>query len=172
MSHMTTGRDAGLVPGVRHGVPDQSGCSAIAQGASIMTLDGQLPVEYLSAGDRIVTRAGAMCLRAVQVNVSQGPMIRVAPSSLGHDRPGHPLLLTPDTPVLVRDWRARVMFAKAQAMVAVARLVDGEYVTCVSGAGVRAFTLEFDTPQVIFADGVEVGCGAVRSEAVAAAAAA
>ena len=34
-------------------------------GTMIYTLDGALPVEYLSPGDRIVTRAGAKKLRGV-----------------------------------------------------------------------------------------------------------
>ncbi|GEM_PF-823496 len=168
MSKMTTGRDAGLAPGARRNMQDHTGFAAIAQGACIMTLDGALPVEYLNPGDRIVTRSGAVRLQAVHAQMAQGPMIRVAPSSLGHDRPGHALLLTPDTPVLVRDWRAKVMFGAPQAMVAVSRLVDGDYVTRVSGEGLRSYTLEFDTAQVIYVDGVEVGCPAVMAEAAAA----
>ncbi|MBW6506668.1 MAG: Hint domain-containing protein [Rhodobacteraceae bacterium] len=170
MSQMTTGRDAGLEPGVRHDVQHHAGFAAIAQGASILTLDGALPVEYLNPGDRIVTRSGAVRLRAVHMQMVHGPMIRVAPSSLGHDRPGHALLLSPDTPVLVRDWRAKVMFGAQQTMVAVSRLVDGDLVTRVSGEGLRSFSLEFDTAQVIYVDGVEVGCAAATAEMAAAAA--
>jgi len=163
MSHVTEGREAGVTPGLRHDV--QIEAAAFAQGTGILTLDGILPVEYLSPGDRIVTRAGAMRLLAVHVHTADTPLIRVAPSSLGHDRPGHPLLLTPETEVLVRDWRASAMFGRAQAMVRAARLVDGDYVTRVTGAGVRMFTLKFASPQVIYADGVEVGCAAVATEA-------
>ena len=169
MSHVTEGREAGVTPGVRYDV--QTGTAAIAQGTGILTLDGNLPVEYLSPGDRIVTRAGAMRLLAMRVHKAEASLIRVAPSSLGHDRPGHPLLLTPETEVLVRDWRAKAMFGRAQAMVAVSRLVDGDYIRRVTGAGVRMYTLEFAGPQVIYADGVEVGCAGVQMHAAASAAA-
>ncbi len=37
----------------------------IAPGTIIYTLDGALPVEYLSEGDRIITRAGMRILRAI-----------------------------------------------------------------------------------------------------------
>lgn len=171
MSRVTEGRETGVTPGPRRCVQTQATGAAIAQGAGILTLDGSLPVEYLNPGDLIVTRAGAMRLLAVHVHLADTPLIRVAPSSLGHDRPGHPLLLAPETEVLVRDWRAPVMFGRAQAMVAVARLVDGDYVTRVAGEGVRLFTLEFANPQVICADGVEVGCAAVAADVATKAAA-
>ncbi|WP_132601814.1 hypothetical protein [Rhodovulum adriaticum] len=35
-------------------------------GTIVLTLDGALPVEYLAAGDRIVTRAGARVLRDIR----------------------------------------------------------------------------------------------------------
>ncbi|MDP1670260.1 Hint domain-containing protein [Phaeovulum sp.] len=170
MSQMTPGRDAGVAPGVRQNEQAAQHQSAIAQGAGILTLDGLLPVEFLNPGDRIVTRAGAMQLRAVHVRPPKGQLIRVAPSALGHDRPGQALLLAPETEVLVRDWRATVMFGKPQAMVAVSRLIDGDYVARVGKARTRLYTLEFDSPQVVYADGVEVGCAAVRAEVVTAAA--
>ncbi len=34
-------------------------------GTIIMTMDGALPVEYLEPGDRIITRAGARVLKAI-----------------------------------------------------------------------------------------------------------
>ncbi|WP_372840113.1 Hint domain-containing protein [Phaeovulum sp.] len=163
MSHVTKGRVVEENLDERQDVQESLGFFAIAQGAGILTLDGLLPVEYLSPGDRIVTRSGAMRLRAVHTSVAQGPLIRVAPSALGHDRPDQALLLAPDTKVLVRDWRAKAMFGKAQALVAVSRLIDGDYVARVPGGKRRLFSLEFDAPQVVYADGVEVGCAAVRS---------
>ena len=39
--------------------------AGIAPGTIIHTLDGSLPVEYLSPGDRIITRAGMRVLRAI-----------------------------------------------------------------------------------------------------------
>ena len=169
MSQMAKGRDAGLAPGARRGVQDQTDTGAIAQGARVMTLDGALPVEFLSPGDRVVTRSGAMRLRAIEMRVVPGPMIRIAASGLGDGRPDRPLLLAPATPVLLRGWRARAIFGAPQALVAVARLVNGDDVTRVSGDELRCFVLGFDTAQVIYVDGVEVGCVAMAAPAVAAA---
>lgn len=42
---------------------DDSG--ALDQGTEVLTLDGSLPVEYLSPGDRIITRNGMRVLRGI-----------------------------------------------------------------------------------------------------------
>ncbi len=39
--------------------------AGLAPGTIIFTLEGALPVEYLSPGDRIITRAGMRVLRAL-----------------------------------------------------------------------------------------------------------
>jgi hypothetical protein len=168
MSDVTIGRDAGVTPGAHQQVQDHRFGTAVAQGAAVMTLDGLLPVEYLSPGDRIVTRSGAARLRAVQMHLAQGPLIRLAPGGLGHELPVHVLFLSPETQVLLRDWRAEVLYGSAQAMVQAGRLIDGDYITQVPGERARLFTLEFDVPQVIYVDNVEIGCGAVGMATAAA----
>ncbi|WP_095589892.1 hypothetical protein [Actibacterium ureilyticum] len=43
----------------------QHDTGTLAIGTMVMTLDGALPVEYLTPGDRIVTRAGLRILRQI-----------------------------------------------------------------------------------------------------------
>ena len=59
--------------------------------------------------------------------------------------------------VLVRDWRAQALYGQSQALVPVGRLLDGGYITPCAGR-MRLFALQFAAPEVIYADGVEVGC--------------
>ena len=140
--------------------------TGIAAGTTVLTLQGALPVEYLSPGDRVITRAGARVLRAVEVSVqTDAPVVRVAQGALGHDRPDAPLCLPAGQPVLLRDWRARAMFGAAEAAVPVSRLVDGEFLRHDTVAELRLFRLVFDTVEVVYADGVELAC---EPEAVAA----
>ncbi|MGB8622907.1 MAG: Hint domain-containing protein, partial [Paracoccaceae bacterium] len=73
-------------------VPAQSR-GGLAQGSVVLTLDGALPIEFLTPGDRIITRNGARTLRGVDVRtLDQAPM-RIAPGTLGHDRPDEALLI-------------------------------------------------------------------------------
>ena len=142
-----------------------AGLCGLAIGAQVATLEGVLPVEYLSPGDRVITRAGARGLRGISTLPLVKNLVRIAPGALGHDRPTGALALGPGTEVLLRDWRAQALFGKAQALVAVSRLIDGQFVTRVTGEKTRLFALHFDAPEVIYAEGVEVGCHPLRLRA-------
>jgi len=137
----------------------------LAAGTIVLTLAGALPVEHLTAGDRIITRAGARSLRAIRSEaVASARMVRVSASALGIDQPEDDLLLAADQPVLIRDWRAKAMKGVSQAMMPASTLVDGEYIRAEAVSGQRIFTLEFDVPVVIYAGGLELATVDPRQE--------
>lgn len=138
---------------------DQPVLTGLATNTTVLTADGALPVEFLSVGDRIVTRAGMKVLRNIRSSVYSGEAIRVAAQALGPDHPECDMVLPDAAQVLVRDWRAQAMFGEDQVMVAVAWLVDDEFITNTTAHGLRVYELEFDAPQVIYANGMEFGCG-------------
>ena len=90
--------------------------AGVGMGARVATLDGMLPIEFLSPGDRVVTRAGARTLRAVTVHVVHGECVRLAPGVLGHDRPEGALVVGAGTPLLIRGWRATALYGCAQTL--------------------------------------------------------
>lgn len=137
-----------------------TGPGGIASGTVLATLDGYLPVDFLEPGDRVVTRDGMRVLRAVRVRRYSGPAVAIRAAALGHDRPEQDLVLPAQTHVLLRDWRAGALYGADQAMVPVSRLVDGEFITATSVRSLRLYELAFDTPQVVYAEGVELQCGA------------
>lgn len=144
------------------GVAPQPGMLA---GTMIRTLDGVLPVEYLTPGDRIVTRSGARKLTSVSVQARKMvDLVRIRASSLGHDRPEQDLLVSPGQPLLIRDWRARAIFGTPVAAIPAARLADGEFVCLETHRQVRLFTLRFDEDEVIYAEGLELACPAFLPE--------
>ena len=134
----------------------------MALGTAVMTLEGALPVEFLAPGDRILTRSGARTLREVEVTVMQNArVLRISQDTLGVDRPAEDMVVVPDQPIAIRDWRARALFGTAQAMVPAARLADGEYIRAEVLAEVRLFTLRFDAEVLIYAGGLELACAGV-----------
>lgn len=150
------------------GVVALSEPTGIAAGTCIRTLDGILPVEFLEPGDRIVTRAGARRLVAVSVERHLGPgLVRIRATSLGHDRPERDLLIAEGQLVLVRDWRARTLYGCDSAAIPAVRLADGEFVLrepkAADHAAVSLFTLRFAEDEVIWAEGVELACPAIRT---------
>jgi hypothetical protein len=85
MSSDDQGRDAGRLPNGKLN-PDidntprkrlrikdilPSYADGIALGTHVLTADGTLPVEYLEAGDRIVTRSGMRTLRGIDTPAPQ-----------------------------------------------------------------------------------------------------
>lgn len=141
--------------------------SALAQGITagtmVLTLDGELPVQFLAPGDRVITRSGARVLKDIAVSVLQDvPMVRISASALGHDRPEGDVFVTPGQPVLVRDWRAKALYDRSSAMVEAQRLVDGDYIRREVVAEARLFTLYFEQEEVLYAGGLELACASAR----------
>ncbi|MBP9952124.1 MAG: Hint domain-containing protein [Cypionkella sp.] len=133
----------------------------IAMGTQVMTLDGALPVEYLSPGDRILTRGGTRRLAAIEVAViHNAALIRICASTLGHDKPADDLLVSPDQPIWIRDWRAKALFGSDTAMIAAKRLADGQYIHGVCLPEARLYRLRFEQPCVIYAGNLELACEA------------
>jgi hypothetical protein len=134
----------------------------LVEGSMILTLTGPRAVETLREGDRIVTRSGAMVLRGVEVRVMRhARLVCVSASALAPDRPEEDITLAADQPILVRDWRAAALAGAPQAMIPADRLADGEYIRAEARRDTRIFTLHFDRPAVIYAQGLELGCEAV-----------
>lgn len=143
---------------------DEPMLTGLAAGTLVLTADGVLPVEFLSVGDRIVTRAGMKKLRNIRASDYSGEAVRVCAQALGPDHPDRDTILPEAAQVLVRDWRAEAMFGEKQVMVAVGWLVDEEFITNAEVQSLRVFELEFDSPQVIYANGMEFGCGEMTPE--------
>ncbi len=132
---------------------------AVLAGTPVLTLDGALPVEYLQPGDRILTRAGARRLVQVAVSVVRNArVVRIAHGTLGVDCPTEDVTVSAAQQILVRDWRAKAMFGQPQAMIAAARLADGEYIRAETLPEARFFTLTFENDAVIYAGGLELAC--------------
>jgi hypothetical protein len=131
----------------------------LAEGSEVLTLAGIRRIEDLREGDRIVTRGGARALRGMSVCDAGGVrLVRVSAAALGHDRPEADIVLAADQPILVRDWRAKALAGQDRALIAAGRLVDGAYIRVEPCRPLRLWTLHFDGPAVIYAQGLELAC--------------
>jgi hypothetical protein len=139
--------------------------TGFARGTTVLTMDGEIPVEFLNADDRIITRDGARTLRAVVMTMVAGEVVRVGASTLGHGRPVSDVLVGRDQAILVRDWRAMALYGTAQALIPAARMADGELIRREAVQDIAMFTLWFDTPVVVYAGGLELACAAVMVNA-------
>lgn len=135
-------------------------------GTPVMTLDGEMPVEFLAPGDRVITRNGMRRLTQIEVTrVENARVICVARDSLGVGRPVEETMVSPAQTILIRDWRAKALYGKAEAMIPAVRLCDGEFVRADILPEARFFTLRFEHDEVIYAGGMELACPAVTVDA-------
>ncbi len=133
-------------------------CEAgFAPGTLILTLDGEIPVEFLTPGDRVITRRGVRSLKAIMRHgLPEGTArIKIAADALG-GKPEKDITLMPGQRMIIRDWRARALWGTDIAAPQAARLVDGEYITSEAGGSQIMLSLYFGVPEVIYANGLEL----------------
>lgn len=136
--------------------------SGVCAGTTIMTLNGEVPVERLAPGARVITRdTGMAVLRAVSVRTVRTAPIRIKAGSLGHTRPDRDMIVPPGAQIHIRDWRAQALFGASAATVAASRLVDGEFLAVQALQDMQVYTLTFDAQHIIYADGIEMASAAV-----------
>lgn len=132
---------------------------AMLAGTPVLTLDGELPVDHLQPGDRVLTRAGMRRLREVEVRlVRNARLVAIAHETLGVDRPTHDLVVAAGQMVLVRDWRAQALAGVPAALFPAARLADGDYIRCLTLPEARLYTLVFEEEAIVYAGGLELVC--------------
>ena len=141
----------------RESVRTETGTAGFVAGTTVLTLDGEMPVDHLAPGERVITRdAGMAVLRELRVTEARIAPIRVKAGSLGHTRPDQDMLIGPDAKIHIRDWRAEALFGRKTADVPARDLIDREFVTESSPRRMRLYTLIFDRAHVVYADGLEV----------------
>ncbi|MCB1364870.1 MAG: Hint domain-containing protein [Rhodobacteraceae bacterium] len=129
----------------------------LAQGTCVLTADGEIPVEFLTPGDRIITRdAGMARLDRMAIRRRAVRAILFTAGSPGHRGPRTHTLLPAGQRLLIRDWRAQAFGGASQALMRADMLVDGRFVRDLGMRRLRLFRLEFDAAHVIYAGGLEL----------------
>ncbi|MDU8914182.1 Hint domain-containing protein [Aestuariicoccus sp. MJ-SS9] len=134
-------------------------------GTVVLTLDGALPVEFITEGDRVITRdSGVAPVRRILRARRRVAAVAIRAGSLGNTRPDRDAILPAGQEILIRDWRAGALFGASQALVPIAQLVDGEFVRDIGETTLDTVTLAFDAPHIVYADGLELAAPALEME--------
>jgi len=158
MKPNTVGRVCGQDPHTGQYSPYAVLDTGLVQGTMLLTQDGEIPVEFVSVGDSLITRdTGISKVLHIQRSIRAVHAIAFAAGSLGDTRPERDAVLAGDQMVLIRDWRARAMFNSERALVAARSLVDGEFITDLGLQDTSLYQIFCDRPHILYADGLELG---------------
>ncbi len=125
-------------------------------GSLIATPSGNVPVESLRPGDRVITHDnGVQPLRwigrrEVQAEGNFAP-IRIAANALGDHGA---LLLSPLHRILIRDALAELLFGEREVLVAARDLINDRTIRPEPGGTVEYVHILFDEHQVVYAEGL------------------
>ncbi len=130
------------------------------EGTLIVTDRGEVAVESLRVGDRVLTRdAGFQPIRWIgDTTVRRTPTtapVLIRAGALGEGSPSRDLRVSPQHRILMRDARLDLHFGVGEALVPARHLVNATSVVRETGAGtVRYFHILFDTHQIVYSDGL------------------
>lgn len=134
-----------------------------APGTLIATIRGEVPVEHLRPGARVITRDnGLQELRWIgrrvlsPAELSASPRlrpIRIRAGALGRGLPDRDLTLSPNHRMLIRSDRASLLYEESEVLIAAKHLVGMPGVERLKDAQVTYLHLLFDQHEVILANG-------------------
>jgi len=136
------------------------------RGTLIRVEGGEVPIEDLSEGDSVMCSDGQLRpIRWIGNRLIPESELRANPwlrpvcfdtGSLGPDLPTQPLVLSPQHRVLLRDWRAELLFGEHEVLAPANALVNDQSIRRMQDKqDVDYFHILLDNHDVIYANGVE-----------------
>jgi hypothetical protein len=132
-------------------------------GALIATPRGEVPVETLRPGDRVVTRDnGIREIRWIGGRAVTGQELRlnshlqpvfIKRGALGNGLPEQDMMVSPNHRMLVANDRTQLFFDEPEVLVAAKHLVGIQGVHAVEAIGVSYLHIMFDRHEVVLANG-------------------
>ncbi|MEM0922296.1 MAG: Hint domain-containing protein, partial [Pseudomonadota bacterium] len=132
-----------------------AGIVCFTRGTMIATPRGEVAIEDLSVGDKVLTRDnGALPVRWIGSRrlpaVANLAPIMIKAGAMGNDRD---LKVSPQHRMLICDWRADLMFGEPEVLVAAKDLINGDTVYRAEGGEVEYWHILFDSHQIVTANG-------------------
>lgn len=131
------------------------GIPCFTRGVMIATPAGEVAVEDLKVGDLVETRDhGAQSIRWIGKRtmpaVGSFAPITIKSGALDNDRD---LTVSPQHRMLIEGWKAEVMFAEDEVLVAAKHLTNGDTIFRSEGGEVEYFHILFDQHEIVMSNG-------------------
>jgi hypothetical protein len=155
--------DNGVGSGAASAVPAQRCTPCFTPGTMVTTQRGELPIQHLEAGDRVVTRDNGiqpvrwvgktqMFLQDFQAEPHLLPVF-IRQGSLGKGMPERDMMVSPNHRILVANERTSLRYADREALVA-AKHLSVQGVHTVQSSGTIYIHFICDRHEVVLADGI------------------
>ncbi|MCG6901660.1 MAG: Hint domain-containing protein [Rhodobacter sp.] len=141
-------------------------------GTLISTTDGELPVEWLTPGDRVITRdRGIQTLRRIArtrlspTDLAENPQlcpVLIEPDSFAGWAPDTPLAVSPALQIVVTGWDVQLYFGADVALADAGHMCTGPAMV-EPGRDYCYCSLLFDAPQIIRANGMWIESRALKA---------
>lgn len=127
----------------------------LARGSMIATLQGEIPIECLKVGDKVITRdIGGLRVRWIGArSVSATGLHAPIKIKAGTFKNHRDLLVAPNHCLLVSDARADLYFGESTVFLPAKYLVNGKSICRIEGGTVEYWQIAFATHQVIYSNG-------------------
>lgn len=140
----------------------------LVAGTRVLTADGISPVELLGPGDRIITRnTGIVRLTGLRFHQHRGDFLKIPAGALGASRPDTDTIVASTQIILIRDSHAAPS-ARSGQLIRAADLPPLGGGVFLRGVQMTVVELVFDSPQLVYADGLETLCDPARQRSLAA----
>jgi len=136
--------------------------ACFASGTMISSEDGEMPVDWLRPGDRILTRDSgyqpvAWIGRFTATAANPVQIVNIAPDAFGPGSPDYPLCVTANHQILLQDPSLELLFGEPEMLAAAKFIVTGDAVTLEESCANRIFYhVLLPDHEVILAQGVWV----------------
>ncbi|WP_460275500.1 Hint domain-containing protein [Celeribacter sp. ULVN23_4] len=138
----------------------------VARGTLVETESGPVPVEKLAIGDMVKTvDAPARPVRWIGCShISNSRLkgdpslrpIRISAGTFGDNRPSRDLMVSPQHRILVKDWRAELLFGAEEVLVPAKGLVNDQTIRVDHDAeDIDYFHVLFDQHEIMVTEGLE-----------------
>lgn len=144
-----------------------------AKGTLIETQEGPTRIEDLDTGDLVLTQSGDyqpliwIGQTTVAASGKLAPIV-ITKGALGNTRD---LVVSPQHGIVIKDWRAQLLFGEEQVIARAVDLVNGETIYRRPGGMVTYFHVLFERHQIIYSEGIPTESlypGVVAMDAVSA----
>ncbi len=160
----TAGNDIGLADRIAQGGDFGNVTPCFTPGAMIATPKGEVPVERLRDGDKVITRDNGIQeirwtgMRTLnRQDLAEAPNLKpilIAAGSLGDNLPERDMLVSPQHRMLVTGDASQLHFDDSEVLVAARHLTGKSGITVVDAMRMTYIHFMFDRHEVVLSDGV------------------